>query len=359
MPPSRDSTIAPYLKLMVDHGASDLFFSVGARPKVKVEDKVRSIGQETMSTDLMDTLLEDVLDEEQRARFSTDLELNCGFSVAGVGRFRLYAFRQRGEPSIVVRYVRQIVPGIAELGLHAPQAEEARRYVVERGLTEETVALFKIGFALDSWDACRNHFNAQGYKDDELLRKVRTFTEKPNLELAETFLESGDFLWNSGIFIWSLKSIMKAFSENLPEVDELFSQGIEKYDTSEEERFINETYPVCKNISIDYGIMEKATNVYVRISDFGWSDLGTWGSLHDSRKKDENNNAVTGKNVMIYNTEDCIINMPPNKLVVINGLKDFIVVEEEGSLLICPKSDEQHIRQIVNDVRIEKGDTYV
>ena len=231
--------------------------------------------------------------------------------------------------------------------------------MVERGLTEETVALFKIGFALDSWDACRNHFNAQGYKDDELLRKVRTFTEKPNLELAETFLESGDFLWNSGIFIWSLKSIMKAFSENLPEVDELFSQGIEKYDTSEEERFINETYPVCKNISIDYGIMEKATNVYVRISDFGWSDLGTWGSLHDSRKKDENNNAVTGKNVMIYNTEDCIINMPPNKLVVINGLKDFIVVEEEGSLLICPKSDEQHIRQIVNDVRIEKGDTYV
>lgn len=197
------------------------------------------------------------------------------------------------------------------------------------------------------------------YKDDELLRQVRTFTEKPNLELAETFLESGDFLWNSGIFVWSLKSIMKAFKENLPEVDELFSKGIEKYNTPEEEGFINETYPVCKNISIDYGVMEKATNVFVRISDFGWSDLGTWGSLHDIRQKDEKNNAVAGKNVMIYKTEDCIINVPPNKLVVINGLKDFIVVEEEGTLLICPKSDEQHIRQIVNDVRIEKGDTYV
>jgi mannose-1-phosphate guanylyltransferase len=197
------------------------------------------------------------------------------------------------------------------------------------------------------------------YKADDLIKKVKTFTEKPNLELAETFLESGDFLWNSGIFVWSLKSIMKSFQENLPEVDELFSKGMEAYNTPEEESFINETYPVCKNISIDYGIMEKATNVYVRISDFGWSDLGTWGSLHEIRKKDDQNNAITGKNVMVYDTEDCIVHMPKNKLVVINGLKDFIVVEEEGTLLICPKSDEQQIRQIVNDVKIEKGDKYV
>jgi mannose-1-phosphate guanylyltransferase len=197
------------------------------------------------------------------------------------------------------------------------------------------------------------------YKADDLIKKVKTFTEKPNLELAETFLESGDFLWNSGIFVWSLKSIMKSFQENLPEVDELFSNGMDAYNTAEEESFINETYPVCKNISIDYGIMEKATNVYVRISDFGWSDLGTWGSLHEIRKKDDQNNAITGKNVMVYDTDDCIVNMPKNKLVVINGLKDFIVVEEEGTLLICPKSDEQQIRQIVNDVKIEKGDKYV
>jgi mannose-1-phosphate guanylyltransferase len=197
------------------------------------------------------------------------------------------------------------------------------------------------------------------YPGDALVRKVKTFTEKPNLELAETFLESGDFLWNSGIFIWSLKSIMSAFRESLPELDELFIKGTDLYNTPGEKAFIDKTYPVCKNISIDYGVMEKATNVYVRISDFGWSDLGTWGSLHDIRQKDEQGNAITGKNVLIYNTDECIINMPKDKLVVINGLKGFIVVEEEGTLLICPKSDEQHIRQIVNDVKIEKGEKYV
>jgi mannose-1-phosphate guanylyltransferase len=197
------------------------------------------------------------------------------------------------------------------------------------------------------------------YPGDDLIRKVKTFTEKPILELAEKFLESGDFLWNSGIFVWSLKSIMKSFSEKLTEVDELFAKGIDKYNTPEEEAFINETYPVCKNISIDYGIMEKASNVYVRIADFGWSDLGTWGSLHDIRHKDEQQNAVTGKNVMLYNTENCIINVPSHKLVVVNGLNDYIIVEEEGTLLICKKSDEQQIRQIVNDVRIEKGEKYV
>lgn len=197
------------------------------------------------------------------------------------------------------------------------------------------------------------------YPEDDQIRKVKTFTEKPSLEIAESFLQSGDFLWNSGIFVWSLKSIMKAFRENLPEVEELFEKGIGKYNTPDEEAFINETYPVCKNISIDYGVMEKARNVYVRISDFGWSDLGTWGSLHDSREKDDKQNAISGKNVMLYNTSDCIINVPREKLVVINGLEDFIVVEEEGTLLICKKSDEQQIRQIVNDVRIEKGEKYV
>lgn len=199
----------------------------------------------------------------------------------------------------------------------------------------------------------------QVYPADALLRKVKTFTEKPNLELAQTFLDSGDFLWNSGIFVWSLKSIMKSFKENLAEVDELFSKGIDVYNTPDEDAFISKTYPICKNISIDYGVMEKAQNVYVRISDFGWSDLGTWGSLHENRNKDEKQNAISGKNVMIYNTEDCVIHVPDNKLVVVNGLKDFIVVEEEGTLLICRKSDEQQIRQIVNDVKMEKGDKFV
>jgi mannose-1-phosphate guanylyltransferase len=191
------------------------------------------------------------------------------------------------------------------------------------------------------------------------LRKVKTFTEKPSFELAVTFLESGEFLWNSGIFIWSMHSIMQAFSEHLPDVGNLFEQGKGKYFTPEEPDFIKNTYALCKSISIDYGIMEKAENVYVIESDFGWSDLGTWGSLHEIRKRDENQNAITGKNVMAYNTRNCIIHMTSDKLVVLQGLDDYIVVEDEQVLLVCRKEDEQQLRQIVNDIRMQKGDRFV
>ena len=197
------------------------------------------------------------------------------------------------------------------------------------------------------------------YPEDPQIRKVKTFTEKPDHELATTFLNSGDFLWNSGIFIWSLQSIMKAFHERLPEVDVLFQQGIGKFGTPEEKNFINKTYAVCKSISIDYGIMEKATNVYVLAADFGWSDLGTWGSLYENRSQDKNGNAIMGKNVMMYDSKNCIVNMPKEKLVVLEGLTDYIVAESEDVLLICKKTDEQQIRQFVNDVRLEKGERFV
>jgi mannose-1-phosphate guanylyltransferase len=203
-------------------------------------------------------------------------------------------------------------------------------------------------------------FNADtGDKRYTGLRKVKTFTEKPNLELAETFLRSGDFLWNSGIFVWSLKSILKAFHTHLPEVDEIFRAGKGIYHTPDEARFIKDTYTMCRSISIDYGIMEKAENVFVIESDFGWSDLGTWGSLHEIRSKDGNNNAITGKNVMTYNTSNCIVNMPDDKLVVLQGMDDYIVVDDDDILLICRKGDEQHIRQIVSDVKMEKGEKFV
>jgi mannose-1-phosphate guanylyltransferase len=197
------------------------------------------------------------------------------------------------------------------------------------------------------------------FDEDDRIKKVKTFTEKPNLELARTFLASGDFLWNSGIFIWSLKSILKAFEEHLPEVDSLFTKGVGKYNTSEEEAFINEIFPVCKNISIDFGVMEKAKNVHVLASDFGWSDLGTWGSLYDIRAKDENSNALVGDNVMTFDTKNCIVNMPKEKLVVLQGLDDYIVVDNDDILLICRKTDEQNIRDIVNTVKLEKGDKFV
>ncbi len=197
------------------------------------------------------------------------------------------------------------------------------------------------------------------YLQNPKISKVKTFTEKPDIELAEKFLESGDFLWNAGIFIWSLKSIMHAFDEYLEDVNDLFKEGIGKYNSANEKPFINEIYASCRKISIDYGIMEKATNVYVQSADFGWSDLGTWGSLYDISPKDENENVRQGDEVMLYDTKDCIINMPKDKLVVIQGLENYIVVEDDNALLICKKDEEQQIRTFVNDIKTNKGEKFI
>lgn len=202
-------------------------------------------------------------------------------------------------------------------------------------------------------------FQENNISTDTRIKKVKTFTEKPQLEMAMQFLASGDFLWNSGIFIWRLKTIMQSIANYLPDVDSLFRAGIGKYNTPQEAAFIEQTYSMCKNISIDYGVMEKADNVYVLSSDFGWSDLGTWGSLYDTRAKNNDGNAIVGNNVMMYDSHNCIVNMPKDKLVVLQGLDDYIVVEDEGTLLICRKQDEQQIRQFVNDVMIEKGEKFV
>jgi mannose-1-phosphate guanylyltransferase len=195
--------------------------------------------------------------------------------------------------------------------------------------------------------------------NDKRIKKVKTFTEKPGLEMAKSFLKSGDFLWNSGIFIWTAKNIIEAFEKHLPEINSIFREGIKKYNTPKEKNFIKEAYTVCRNISIDYGIMEKSDNVYVLKSDFGWLDLGTWGSLYDTRKKDKDGNTIMGKKVMVYDSKNCIVNMPNGKLVVMQGLRDYIVVESDNILLICKLSDEQQIRQFVNDVKIEKGEEFV
>ena len=191
------------------------------------------------------------------------------------------------------------------------------------------------------------------------ISKVKTFTEKPNLDMAKFFLQSGEFLWNAGIFIWNLKSILHAIKEHLPEMDTIFKEGMDLYNTPAEQDFIKNAYEQCTNISIDFGVMEKAKNVYVMGADFGWSDLGTWGSLYDQVKHDANQNAVVGKNVMTYDTSNCVINMPKDKLVVLQGLNDYIVVESENILLICKKQDEQQIRNFVNDVKLQKGEKFV
>lgn len=189
---------------------------------------------------------------------------------------------------------------------------------------------------------------------DKLL-KVKTFTEKPDKELAQVFFESGDFSWNSGMFIWSSKSIIKSFEENMPEIHDLFKEGFGIYCTDKEHAFINEIYAQCVNISVDYAILEKAKNVFVLPCDIGWTDLGTWGSLYNQVPKDEKENAVVGKSVKLYSSNKNVVSNPTDKLMVIHGLEDYIVVNTEDALLICKKEDEQKIKQFVTDLSSSKS----
>lgn len=198
----------------------------------------------------------------------------------------------------------------------------------------------------------------QYLESDTEIKQVKTFTEKPSLEIAKKFIDSGDFCWNSGMFIWSLKSIQKAFENLLPDVDDVFKEGLGKYNTSEEYDFIKTAYSTCKSISIDYGIMEGSKNVYVISADIGWSDLGTWGSIYTHLPLDENNNALVGKNIMMYDSSDNIVNVPQDKLVVLQGLKDYIIVESDNILLVCKKEDEQKIKQFVSDIKESKDEKF-
>ena len=191
------------------------------------------------------------------------------------------------------------------------------------------------------------------------LRKVKTFTEKPDIELARVFINSGDFYWNAGIFFWSLESIMNAFEAFLPEIHSLFKEGLEIFKTENEADFINVTYGNCRNISIDYGIMEKAENVFVLISDFGWSDLGTWGSLYEQLQKNEHQNSVSGEHVFLYDSTGNLVNVQDDMLVVLQGLEDYIVVQNEKIILVCKREEEQKIKQYVNDIKAEIGEDLV
>ncbi|MDQ3683704.1 MAG: mannose-1-phosphate guanylyltransferase [Bacteroidota bacterium] len=224
-----------------------------------------------------------------------------------------------------------------------------------------------------------NHFNAlvtigikpespntgYGYIQHETLEvapsvcKVKTFTEKPNKELAKAFVASGDFLWNSGIFVWQVKRINNAFKKHMPEMHDLFLSEQHKLNTVEEKAAIEEIYPQCSNISIDFGIMEKADNVYVIPAAFGWSDLGTWNSAWDNMEKDYLENAVAGKNVMVIDSTKCMVHAPEKKLVILQGLDDFIVVDTKDALLICEKEREQEIKDYVAEVKRKKGDKFL
>lgn len=189
--------------------------------------------------------------------------------------------------------------------------------------------------------------------------QVKTFTEKPNLEIAKTFLKSGDFLWNAGIFVWQIKNIVEAFEKYLPEMAEIFVAESEHFNTPGEKEAVNRIYPQCTNISIDYGIMEKADNVYIIPSSFGWSDLGTWNSAYDNMEHDYLGNAATGKQIMVIDATKCMVHVPNEKLVVLQGLDDFIVVDTKDVLLICKKEKEQEIKEYVAEVKRNKGDRFL
>ena len=191
------------------------------------------------------------------------------------------------------------------------------------------------------------------------IHKVKAFTEKPNLELATKFIESGEFVWNSGIFLWNVNSILKAFDKYLPDICHKFREGENFFNTPSEKKFIDESFPFCPNVSIDYGIMEKADNVYVNISNFGWSDLGTWGALHEVSDQDENYNANLNCKTLFVESSDNIVAMNEDKLVVLQGLNDYILADSDKVLLICKKSEEQRIKHFVTDVKFRFGDEFV
>jgi mannose-1-phosphate guanylyltransferase len=190
-------------------------------------------------------------------------------------------------------------------------------------------------------------------QDENSIKKVSQFREKPDYETAKLFLEQGNFLWNGGIFIWSAKSISEAFEKFQPQMNALFQKGMESYNASSEKQFINDNYANAENISIDYAIMEKANNVYVLPATFDWNDLGTWGQLHEKLDKDENNNGVINAKVVMENASNNIIRSDADKLIIVDGLHDYIIVDKEGILLIYPKNKEQEIKRItalVNDL---------
>lgn len=191
------------------------------------------------------------------------------------------------------------------------------------------------------------------------LKKVKTFTEKPELALAKKFVESGEFVWNSGIFIWSVKAILAALEKHTPELAEVFSEAATQFGTPNEAKAVETAYLQCRSISIDFGVMEKATNVYVWLSQFQWSDLGTWASLHEASTRDENNN-VLHADVMTYDTRNSFIKGPKDKLMVVQGLNGYLVGWFNDVLVVCEKDKEELFKRIVNDLKAKgNGNGYL
>ncbi len=190
------------------------------------------------------------------------------------------------------------------------------------------------------------------------VHKVIQFTEKPQLDKAKEFVASGQYLWNAGIFIWKAEHILSSFQQHAQEIYDILGKGMDLYNTAGEQAFVDEHYPQTPSISVDYAIMEKADNIYTIPASFGWSDLGTWASLHAESPKDEAGNAINGDRVLHYEVTNSLIRIPEKKLAVIKGLDDFMVIDEGDALLIYPKSKEQEVKAITQEVKKQFGDDY-
>lgn len=194
---------------------------------------------------------------------------------------------------------------------------------------------------------------------DGEIHKVKTFTEKPDIELARTFLRTGEFFWNSGIFLWKASTLIASLAENAPEINDVFAEGCDEFGTPDEAAFIARAFPSCLSISIDYAVMEKASNVYVETVSFGWNDLGTWSALYDISPKNRDGNVTQRCRVLAYNATGNIFAVKEDKLIVVDGLNDYIIADSGDALLICPKEREQRIKQMVNDAKVNYGDKFL
>lgn len=233
---------------------------------------------------------------------------------------------------------------------HLILKEEIFRHTIENGFKflEEKKCILTLGMTPTRPETAYGYIQVSD--GEENPSRVKTFTEKPNLELAKLFFESGEFYWNSGMFLFSTATIIEEFRRFLPDLNSKFERGKEFFGTEKEQDFINEIYPTCQNISIDYGIMEKTKNVYVMTADFGWSDCGTWESLYEFSAKDEQGNATLNCQTQFYESRGNIVALNGGKLAVVQGLENYIVAESNGVLMICPRAIEEKIRQHVNDI---------
>mgnify|MGYP001249249429 CR=1 FL=1 len=193
---------------------------------------------------------------------------------------------------------------------------------------------------------------------DSIAKKVKTFIEKPDIDLAKKFIDTGEFVWNAGIFILSVAAIIEAFEKHQKELTDLFAAGQKHYGTDKEASFIEKAYSHCKSISIDYAIMEKADNVFTILGDFGWSDLGSWNVLHELTEKDDNNNIIENT-ALLYSSKSNYIKSKKEKLLVISDLEGYLVADFDDVLLICKKDDAAKFKSFVNDVKATKGDSFI